>query len=761
MSEDNILLFIPKHQQNYSANIEDFVCTVKSAENPNDKMDYATQYWPEVGNFTKMGISSKNRDVKNQLDESILPFAKAYIKYQAIKSGTSMYAHFYAIRALESACIKAYGEVDIVSLLPCDFDSAAQDAKNSLGEGATYQAGSKLNTLRKFLVENKLIKPFDWKNPFSKPKDKKDLTGEEGQKYREDKMPDENAIMAIAEIFSKPTCSLSDRDIFTSSTFSLLMSAPERGSEPLFLRYDCLDIRTVKPQALSKDKPPETLKRVDGVEVLLHEKKDEKDDVVNEEQVGIKWYSGKGYGFENKSIPSVMNPVVKEAIHRLEESSREARSFAKLLEDTNDFPRHPLCPDVDEDELLTKIQVSKALGYECIGQDKTKANNGVNSFLKERGIERKDYVVTLRKLNKLVRSRLPSGWPYVPFKKGKGKVKLKWSEALYASFANQFDLGKATVKTELWMPNITTINEDLKPTKKKNRVTGEISKGTLSIFKRHGYQDIQLRTHQPRHLLDTIASVNGMSDTLRSKWAGRADPKHNRAYNHTTEEEYNHDWLEEQSSQEITDFENMKSAFKVQIASGSARSLQQFNTRTSLAMLLTDMGECKSSYYEHPCLKHRDCVNCNEHICVKGNKEHLQNLEGKYKREKLLLKGDKKALDEGVNGALQWYERRSITVQRLKTILEWLNNPDVKVGDRIKLADIVDVTHLDRALIANGKKALPKIENYQRMLSKNKKVTTVEILTFDELVPPTSEIPINKANDDEVVFNNVYLEDDE
>lgn len=759
MSEDNVLLFIPKHQQNYSANIEDFVRTVKSAENPNDKMDYATQYWPGVGNFTKMGISSKNRDVKNQLDESILPFAKAYIKYQAIKSGTSMYAHFYAIRALESACMKAYGDVDIVSLLPRDFDSAAQDAKNSLGEGATYQAGSKLNALRKFLVENKLIKPFDWKSPFSKPKDKKDLTGEEGQKYREDKMPDENAIMAIAEIFSKPTCSLSDRDIFTSSTFSLFMSAPERGSEPLFLRYDCLDIRIVKPQALSKNKSPETLKQVDGVEVLLHEKTAEKDSLVKKEQVGIKWYSGKGYGFENKSVPTVMNPVVKEAIRRLEESSREARNFAKLLEDTDDFPRHPLCPDVGENKLLTKKQVCNALGFDTSSLNSKNIRNYINPFLKNRRIERKDYVVTLGELNKLVRSRLPPGWPYIPFKKG--KVKLKWSEALYASFANQFDLGKSTVKTELWMPDITTINEDLKPTKKKNRSTGEISKGTLSIFKRHGYRDIQLRTHQPRHLLDTIAAVNGMSETLRSKWAGRADPKHNRAYNHTTEEEYNHDWLEEQSSQEITESKNVKSAFKVQIASGSARSLQEYNTRTSLAILVTDMGECKSSYYEHPCLKHRDCINCNEHICVKGNKEHLQNIEDKFKREKLLLKGDKKALDEGINGALQWYERRSITVQRLKTILEWLNSPDVKVGDRIKLADVEDVTHLDRALIANGKKALPKIENYQRMLSKSKKVTTIEILTFDELVPPTSETSINKVNDDEVVFNNVYLEDDE
>jgi len=763
MSDDNVLLFIPKHEVEYAKNIQDFIEVVDAAPQPNDTMDYQSYYWPKIGNFTKLGVSSKNRENENRLDESIIPFAKAYIKYQQIKSGTSMYAHFYAIRSLEATCIKSNHSVTIEKLLPRDFDQAAQEAKNSMGEGAAYQAGMKLNNLRVFLIENKMIKPFEWKNPRSKPKDKKDQTGEAGQAYREDKMPDENAIMAMAEIFSKDAEQLSERDIFTTSTFSLLMSAPERGSEPLYLKADCLDIRIKKTESKSSDPSSKVLPQDDGSELLINEESNKDENTKQpEEQIGIRWFSGKGYGHENKWIPSVMNPVVKVAIERLLKLSEDARAFAKLLEESDDFPRHSLCPNVDEDQLLTKEQAISALGLDTSHLDKKQTQTSGNQILRRKGVERKDFVATLRDLNPIIRKNLPEGWPYIQFKKGDGKVQVKWSESLYAAFSNQYDKAKATIITEFWMPNITTLNEDLKPTKKKNRTTGELSTGTQSVFVRHGMKGVELRSHQPRHLLDTIASVNGMSDMLRSKWAGRADPKHNRYYDHTSEEEYNHDWLEEQSSQDLAASGEVKSLFKVQIARGNSRSLQEYNTLTSLAIHVTEFGECKQSYIDQPCLKHRDCINCNDHICVKGNQEKLSRLEDKHKREKILLKGDKKAVDDKVNGALRWFQRREITVVRCEELIQWLKNPKVKDGDRIKLADVADVTHLDRALDANGKKRLPKIENYKRKLAEKDEIAVVEFITVDELLSQQSlpnNISEEPSSTDDVVFNDFILED--
>ena len=750
----DILLFTPKHEIEFEKNIEDFICEVEAVPNPNKEIDYNSYYWGGLGNFTKIGVNSRKKDKSTWLDESIIRFAKAYIKYQAIKSGSSMYAHFYAVRALEAAVTNRGEKVDIAKLLPRDFDQAAQEAKKGMGEGAAYQAGMKLNFMRKFLIDNKMIKPFEWKNPFSKPKDKKDLTGDVGQEYRESKMPDENSIMAMAAIFAKKESELSLRDIFTTSTFSLMMSSPERGSEPLYLRADCLDVRVIKkPEDGTESVSGHALHQSDGSELLLAEDEDEQS---VQEQIGIRWFSGKGYGHENKWVPDVMNPVVKTAIERLQNQSERARKFAKMLEESEDFPRHQLCPKVKEDKPLTMAQAVAALGLDTSQLTQKQAGTSGRQLLKKNGIATTDYAVTLRDLNKVVRERLPEGWPYIPFKKG--KVKLKWSDALYAGFANQFSASKGTIFTELWIPNITTLNEDLKPSIKKNRTTGAIAAGNLSIFARHGYQNLELRSHQPRHLLDTLASVNGMSDILRSKWAGRADPKHNRYYDHTDEQEYNNDWLEHQSKDELAVGDDTRGLFKVQVAQGNMRSIQEHNTRASLAIHITEYGECKHSYIDQPCMKHRDCLNCNELVCTKGNDDRLKRLQDRLKKEKLLLRGDEKAVSEGVNGARQWYERRLTTIERCESLIKYLTSDDVNDGAMIKLDDAKNVTHLDRALEANGRKRLPKIENHLRKNKIASDTPGVEFVSVDQLLAPTG-IEVSKGDDDDLGYNDFVLED--
>lgn len=741
----DLLIFTPKHELDFKTNLKDFIEAVEPVQLLRPRLNYQSYYWPKVGNFTKFGVSSKDRKEENLLHESIIPFAKAYIKYQYIRSGKSMYAHFYALRALECTCVEAYGMIEISKLLPRDFDMAAQKARENMQEGAAYQAGMKLNQLRKFLIEKKMIKPFEWKNPFKKPKDKKDLTGDEGQRYREEKLPDENAIMAMATIFSKDVKELSDRDIFTSSTFSLLMSAPDRGSEPLYLKADCLSVKTVKKETHLNT--GDVIKQEDGSEVITDNELLLSGEA--QELVGIRWFGQKGYGYELKRVPSIMNPVVKEAIGRLQRMSAPARAFAKQLEETESFPRHALCPNVPEDQKLTKEQVLAAFGFDKSKMSKSKFKDSGNEFLKRHGIAREDYVVNLADINKIIRSNLPEGFPYVPFKKGEGKVRLKWSEALYACFANQFHKARLTLITKLWMPDITTLNEDLKPTKKQNRTRGGVSKGNLSIFKRHGLKNVEMRSHQPRHLLDTIASVNGMSDPLRAKWASRADPKHNRAYDHTTEEEYNKDWHDAQSNHDLADIEEMRRTFSIQIAAGDARSLQEYNTKTSLTVHMTEFGECLHSYIDEPCMKYRDCANCNELVCTKGDEFRLERIKEQLKKEKILLAGDKKALVENVNGAVQWYKRRLLTVERLSQLVQTLEDPTIPDGSKVKLANTENITHLDRALEANGKKRLPKIENFGRKVNEENLIQLVQIRDATGIESNANELPSTLKDDDD------------
>lgn len=58
-------------------------------------------------------------------------------------------------------------------------------------------------------------------------------TGREAKKNREEKLPCDIALNALAEIFA--TNPINERDIFTSSVFAMLMSAPSRITEVLAL----------------------------------------------------------------------------------------------------------------------------------------------------------------------------------------------------------------------------------------------------------------------------------------------------------------------------------------------------------------------------------------------------------------------------------------------------------------------------------------------------------------------------------------------
>ena len=404
-----------------------------------------------------------------------------------------------------------------------------------------------------------------------------------------------------------------------------------------------------------------------------------------------------------------MIPTVQLAIKRLKKISEKARLFASLLENSDKFPRHELCPEVSDEQLLTKKQVLQALGFdESNYSDTTTARTSGNQFLAVRGLERKNNIYSLNDLNELIRSRLPEGFPYVPFQVGAG-IEIKWSEALFCCFANQFHTQKPTVTTELWMPHIDTLNEDLSPTKKKKIGRDELG-NVQSIFQRWGYGDYSVTTHQFRHLLNTIANTNGMDSMLLAKWSGRADMKQNRVYDHTSVEDRNYSLIEMQKNEVGT--VNTDSTFTFQIA--TPRTLQELNTKTTLSMHTTEFGFCTHSYIDEPCLKYRNCLNCTEHVCIKGDEEKKKRLQDRLRKEKILWAKDKEAVSKNVTGATVWLQTRELTIKRCEQMITLMDDPNIPDGTPLSLPLSEDVTHLDLAYQKAGRKRIPVIENTQR-----------------------------------------------
>ncbi|NRF27100.1 integrase [Vibrio coralliilyticus] len=761
---DNVLVFKPKYDLEHTKNQADFIEFGRHVTPLNDEYEYDKHYWPKVGNFTIFGANSRQRNLDELMDDSLIPFAKAYVTYGGgTKAGLNV--KFQALRAVNASWQHLHkGEdFDVTQLTAKDFDAAQRAAKESLSAGAAYQAGRGLNNLLKFLIDCKLLKPFMWKSGLKKLVDQ--ATGDDADKKRQDKMPDDNALMALASINAQKTDELSPRDIFTTSTMTLLLAAPNRGSEPLYLLAEPLhheelkvwevlkmnsftrdDVKAILEYQKEFDTTPEAIESAvfDKSGSAIKESQEVESDALDLNAVirvkGLKWYSGKDFGHAHKWIPSCMYGVVDTAIARLQKESEPARKFAKVLENTSDFPRHELCPDVPEDQLLTMDEVAMALGLDSSSygdfsdtKNRKQWQTSRNQLLRRKGIERKNYLVTLRDLNLILRNALPEGFPYIQFKSGNGHVKVKWSEALYAGFANGLDTKKTTITTELQSPTINTLNEDLSPTKKKNRSTGESAIGTLSVFQRWGHGDLAITSHQIRHMLDTMAAVNGMDGEQRAKWAMRSAPRHNRYYDHTTPEEYGADFIDDHEEDIVSRglmVNQVSGATQIQVQVATPRTLQELNTKASLTAHTNEFGMCITSYMAEPCTKYRDCINCDKQVCEKGDDGKCERIRKRLKEEKKLLKMDKQAVDDGIQGAKQFYERRRVTTERCEKLLAMMEDPSIENGSLIRLLDVEDVTLLDRAMDVNGKKRIPKVENFRRIKA-SQKVTVDEMINVE------------------------------
>ena len=684
------IIFKPRHEFEHKLNLADFIELCESyphlppMKSTQDEYNYDSAYWTGVVNFTKLGVNARKRGKEFELDDSIMPFAKAYFTYQQSHAPTKIKNESKALRVIEQAMLRAHGTVDITRVNPAILDNAAQLARENYAPQAAYHCGVELEVMSRFLCENRIIKKFTWKNPVKRGEDVLEKVGEKGKLYREKKLPNNDALVAIAEIFSLGEDNLSSRDIFTTACIALLMAAPARGSELFYLKADCIEVA-----------------------------KDQK----GKEQLGLRWFSGKGYGFEVEWVPECMWDVVKEAVERLRNLSADARAFAKSVEENANFL--PCPTGVSLNDKLTREQVSFALGLELdlfeeyvelqgeivvkTGLQTKKGQTLSNQLLKKYGIDRKHYKVTMVELNAIVREKLKeNGFPQIAFKTGNG-IKIKWSDALFSQMNNAFHSMKRSSTTELWMPSIGTINEDLSSTKKKTK-DGNGMANQPSLFERHDYRTMKVLSHQLRHLLNTMAKLGGMSDTLLTRWSGRADPKQTRVYNHQTPEQLN------TKLRIITKQDNIHSSLGIaELIIFTPETLQEINADANITAHVTEFGVCIHSYVLNPCEKHRDCVNCEEQVCEKGDDEKLKRLKDKLKHEEILLTGDQQAVSNGLVNSEVFLNKRLTTIERCKALIEKLEDDSIPNGSLIKLA-IDKVSRLDKALDINGKKRLPKLE---------------------------------------------------
>ncbi|WP_407207890.1 DNA-binding protein [Citrobacter portucalensis] len=621
---NNVILFKSKKQLTAENNYNEFInfCRYQLL-GLTQTQDWEQYVWKGYVTFRKIGVGHKVFNYKDAMHEDFLDFAKAYIRYQhSLKPLKNYGAIMMALRCLEQALLQVLNNALIYNVTAVVFDEAMQIGSRYFDGNVLAQCGIQLEKLSKFLSEHNLIKLgyISWKNHV-KQKVKNNYLPEIEDYRRNDKLPDEMALLAIADIFSKNDELLSPRDKFTSAVFALLLCCPSRISEILALPADC--------EITQKDEK--------GIE-----------------RYGLRFYSVKGYGPNIKWIPQVMVPVAKKAIRRLLSLSQKARAFAQWCEKYPDkFYRHELCPKVDETLKLTVVQVCHALGYplydhkSCVLKIKRTSLDGGKNFLNSN-----DYNYSLSELWEMISSSFSRDFPWYDEEKS-----IRFSNALCLLNPRQFSLSQMSDIYSFYKPTKGFFFNDI-----QNKMRHE--SGFKNIFARYGYYDIEgkpllIRSHQPRHLLNTIAHYGEMSELDIAKWSGRVNVNQNRVYNHVSEE----DMLDKIKSIKLN-----KSNYCKRESTPSIQSPVDFDNLYQGAIHLTEFGYCVHNYLVQPCNKINQFLECDNEVLDMKSTDRMR-IESIREKVIQLKNITQLAFENGDYGADKWLQHHEKNLERINKLL--------------------------------------------------------------------------------------------
>lgn len=662
---ENIFLFKSKTHLTAEGNVEEFINRCKNELSVfGANLNWDEINWKGVVNFTKLGVPSRGYKADDVLDQKILPFAKAYIRYQQGHNPSKLRNEIKAIRCIEPALLKVKGKADITLVDIVVLDEAIVIARNAYPSTA-YQAGIQLTILAEFLNNHNLtVSSFLWKSPLSKPKEIH-RTDKEGSARRDAKMPDEYILFYMAEMFAQDL--KEPRDRYTTSTFGLLMLAPGRISEFQDLPLNCLHYE------------------YDRNEV---------------QRLGLRFDAGKGFGGDIKWVSTSFLTIAQEAVKRLEELSAPGRKLARWMEQYPDrFYRHEDCPNVDENCTLSPEQICQAMGW---SHPNGVPKNVLYQFLN--ALDLKNYYISggsisLQVLHKSIQKFIPEGWPW----KNKER-KIKWSESLFCLRRYELHRNKRVSPVVLWTPDENSFTFDL-------TVRERVEKHR-SIWKRHGFtrkdgSDIKLTSHQIRHFLNTASQRGELGQLDIAKWSGRANIDQNNTYNHESSFEV----LEKVKS--IPALQKMAGPLE-KIVKKEPVTLEDLRSIGDGIAHITLFGFCVHDFAMVPCQKYRDCLNCNEHACIKGDYVKLEKL--KMYREEIKRQHDKALAGESEEtfGSSRWIEHQVLSLQRADQLIEILESPYVEDGAIVRLKTDQEFSPLKRAIAA--KLAAP---NVQMVESKN------------------------------------------
>lgn len=652
----NIIHFRSKAQVSTEQNLRKFISLardkVKLWEDL-DGFDWAALSWPtHAGSirFVNRANSSLHHTKavhrRHSMSAPYIDFAKAYLRYsQSIQPTQTLKRTVAALQFLETALSKAENSADVTKISELHLDIAIEHLQKSGlkdRQGIALALSRIAHDLGKWHISSSSIKY--WKQPF---RDHESNANEEKRRTNAaDKLPDDDALLAIAEVFSNGySKKLDDEDVFITSLTCLLLSAPMRINESLHFR----------------DNPLKTELDSSG-----------------KEQLYIAYWVPKNGKYVRKEVPEVMASHTKEAVRRLQKITEESRKLAKHYESgTNRFYRHANCPDVPDNQVLTREQVASALGMKGLGATESFLLSATGKYTL------KGY--TLNSLWQILLGIHKAKNPHFPYqvdpKNSSSGQPLKVSESLMC-----FRYQQLSTRNNSSPVLLAPMNRDYYAKRLNGAVMIRGNKEvSVSFFRKHVYHDLELRSHQLRHFLNTLAQEAGVSIESITQWSTRASKTQSRTYMH------------QESSKKSEAIAHRMGLTKD--TTNNPVTEQEYRVMEHGPIITTRYGICTHDYTLTPCQKHADCLRCSELLMCKGHQRSIEAIESERNKVAENLAASNAAINAGKRVAGRWHEAHSKTLKRLDEILHVMTDPEIENGSPIQMSG-EDFSHESR--IANA-----------------------------------------------------------
>ncbi|MGO4004985.1 hypothetical protein ABVN23_28450 [Pseudomonas fluorescens] len=592
--------------------------------------------------FVKYGIKLHSRALPiaaQQFDSGYMKFAKAYLlNSRCGYPSKSFRTDYLAVQILEAALIEVDGYADITRLSPVHLEKAVEIIRTR--KKGHLSAGVALKKLVRVVAQHNITSHGlkYWMHPFS------NKGSGRSEKPTKTSLPDDDALLAFAEIFSRGYHGdLDDEAVYVSSITAILLSVPMRISEKMRLRLSSLKFETDKHGV---------------IQWYLH------------------YYSPKNKKMVTKGIPAVMADHCREAFRRLESVTQEGRKLALYLESGSvSFYPHPGVPDIPADQIMTPREVMKALGRPSMGSAEILMKQLTSNY-RLSGWTLDTLWSTIHSYNMRVN-------PFFPYQVDPNLYPVKppkMSESLLCFLRNQLAENKTTCPVLLAPSNPHYFAIRVAPSK----VSSANGKLYESFLSRYGYPDSSIRSHQLRHFLNTAAKEAGVSIETITQWSGRASVKQTREYIHQDPE---------REARKLSG-----SLIPVADVTPDPITAAEYDVRKKGPIITTRYGICMHAWTTSACQKSGDCLNCSDLLHCKGHKNSLQAVKVERDQVAENLEATLNEIESGNRPATRWVDTHTRYLERLNQIVAMHENPDIPDGSPVQMAG-KDFTHAKRVLV--------------------------------------------------------------